>query len=99
VYIQNRGVNKGRSSDIKNLTYKNMPRFDRTGPLGQGPATGRGMGPCGGGMGWGRGYGPGVGRRFYTKKEEAEGLKDEVVALENELKAVKERLTEIKGQN
>ncbi len=24
-----------------------MPRYDRTGPFGQGPETGRGMGPCG----------------------------------------------------
>jgi len=23
-----------------------MPRFDRTGPRGMGPMTGRGMGPC-----------------------------------------------------
>ncbi|MBS3779187.1 MAG: DUF5320 family protein [Desulfovermiculus sp.] len=26
-----------------------MPRRDGTGPLGQGPKTGRGLGPCGGG--------------------------------------------------
>ena len=30
-----------------------MPRFDETGPLGQGSMTGRGLGPCGGGMGYG----------------------------------------------
>ena len=24
-----------------------MPRFDRTGPMGQGPMTGRGFGLCG----------------------------------------------------
>jgi len=23
-----------------------MPNFDRTGPLGKGPGTGRGLGPC-----------------------------------------------------
>lgn len=27
-----------------------MPGFDKTGPLGSGPATGRGFGPCGGGL-------------------------------------------------
>jgi hypothetical protein len=27
-----------------------MPGLDRTGPLGQGPLTGRGLGPCGRGM-------------------------------------------------
>ena len=26
-----------------------MPRMDGTGPLGQGPMTGRGLGPCGNG--------------------------------------------------
>ena len=53
-----------------------MPRFDSTGPEGQGPMTGRGMGRCanvprpgfgqGQGMGRGmsRGAGRGAGRRF-----------------------------------
>ncbi|MHA1972014.1 MAG: DUF5320 domain-containing protein [Candidatus Hodarchaeales archaeon] len=50
-----------------------MPRGDRTGPWGQGPRTGRGLGYCSGyatpgytkgpGMGWGRGYGGGRGWR------------------------------------
>ena len=53
-----------------------MPRFDATGPLGYGPGTGWGLGPCGAGVGWGRGRGRGFGwRRFYTKKEESEILK------------------------
>ncbi|GAI10274.1 unnamed protein product [marine sediment metagenome] len=74
-----------------------MPRFDQTGPLGQGPMTGRGLGPCGGGMGYGRGYGRGFGwRRFYTQREESEILKDEAEALEQELKAIKERLSQLK---
>jgi len=76
-----------------------MPRFDQTGPLGQGPMTGRGLGPCGGGMGYGRGYGRDFGwRRFYTRREEAEILKEETEVLEEELKAVKERLAELKDQ-
>jgi hypothetical protein len=77
-----------------------MPRFDGTGPMGQGPRTGRGMGPCGGGMGFGcmRGNGAGLGRRFYTRKEESEILKDEAGVLEEELKAIKERLEEIGGE-
>jgi len=54
-----------------------MPNFDKTGPQGKGPMTGRGMGPCnlvrGGGMmnglgrrgrGRGMGMGMGMGRRF-----------------------------------
>jgi hypothetical protein len=84
-----------------------MPRFDGTGPSGYGPGTGWGMGPCGGGMGWGRGYGRGYGkgygrgfgwRRFYSRSEESDMLKDEVSALESELKAVRERLAELKGK-
>ena len=80
-----------------------MPRFDRTGPAGEGPRTGRGMGPCGGGMGpYGGGYGSGMGyglgrRRFFSKGEESEILSTEVDELEAELKAIKERLGELKG--
>jgi hypothetical protein len=49
---------------IQNMGGENMPSFDGTGPCGQGPMTGRGMGPCGRGMGrgYGRGYGRGFGR-------------------------------------
>ncbi len=75
-----------------------MPKFDGTGPQGQGPRTGRGMGPCGGGMGRGFGFGQGMGgRRFFSKKEESEMLGTEVEELEAELKAIKERLGELKG--
>ncbi len=87
-----------------------MPRFDGTGPMGLGPGTGWGRGPCGAGLG--RGYGRGFGwRRFrgygsyaypyqaqISRKEEKEILEDEVAGLEEELKAVKTRLTELKGQ-
>jgi hypothetical protein len=61
--------------------------------------------------GGGRGFGRGLGwRRFWgygpyqpyqpqiTKKEEKEMLEDEVVDLEEELKAIKARLAELKGQ-
>ena len=64
------------------------------------------------GRGWGRGYGRGLGwRRSWgygpwnypyqsqiTRKEEKEILEDEVTDLEEELKAVKVRLAELKGQ-
>ena len=80
-----------------------MPKLDGTGPSGQGPKTGRGMGNCGGGrgLGWGRGYGCGCGgglfgRMFYTKEERVELLKDRAIMLEDELKAVKEELSEKK---
>ncbi len=74
-----------------------MPYFDGTGPRwGGGPCAGWGMGPCG--YGRGRGYGQGYGRRFFSRKEESSILQDEATELEQELKAVKERLNEIKGQ-
>lgn len=38
-----------------------MPGNDRTGPLGRGPMTGRGMGPCGRGLARGAGTAPGRG--------------------------------------
>jgi len=43
-----------------------MPGFDRTGPRGRGPLTGRGLGPCGQGFGrgLGAGFGRGMGRGF-----------------------------------
>ena len=64
------------------------------------------------GRGWGRGFGRGLGRRRFwgypygpypyqpqiTKKEEKELLEDEMADLEEELKAIKERLAELKGQ-
>jgi len=82
-----------------------MPRFDRTGPMGQGPMTGRGLGPCGGGMrrGWGYhggdggGYGYGF-RRFISPKNELIALEDEEKILEEELAAIREEKTALKNQ-
>ena len=62
------------------LNFNNMPYFDRTGPRGQGPRTGRGLGPCG------------LGRRFFSPKNEINALKEEEKMLENELMAVREEL-------
>ena len=82
-----------------------MPKLDKTGPMGQGPRTGRGLGNCSGGqgLGWGRGYGCGCGgglfgRMFYTKEERNELLKNREIMLENELKAVKEELVRKEDQ-
>lgn len=72
-----------------------MPRFDKTGPLGQGPATGRGFGPCGIGLGWRRrfGFGRGLGRYFRwdwpeTKEEQSKALKEYKKSLQEELEDV-----------
>lgn len=64
-----------------------MPGRDGTGPWGRGPRTGWGMGPCG--AGFGRGFGRGFILRAITKEEEKQMLEDE-------LKAVKQRLEELK---
>jgi len=55
-----------------------MPKFDGTGPMGQGQMTGRGLGPCGGGMrrGWGCGGGGFVFRRFISPKNELADLEN-----------------------
>lgn len=72
-----------------------MPRFDKTGPLGFGPRTGRGLGPCGQGRGFGKLW------RFgseVSKREEIEILNEEEEILEEELKAIRKRLAEIRSQ-
>ena len=88
-----------------------MPNKDRTGPLGQGPLTGRGLGPCGAGAGRGfsRGMGQGFGRRAFaqpvaqemqpvvlTKVEAEKILKADLTDLKNEMKEIEKRLKELK---
>jgi len=84
-----------------------MPNRDKTGPMGQGPSTGRGFGPCGGGVrrgfggGCGRGFGRGLGRYFgwnqpQTEAERKESLIDYRKALEEELEDVKKQQEELK---
>ena len=89
------------STKIKKRGEKIMPRFDGTGPMGQGAGTDRGLGPCGGGMrrGWGcrDGYGFGF-RRFISPKNEMAALEDEEKMLEEELAAVKEEKAALKDQ-
>ncbi len=78
-----------------------MPRFDSTGPLGQGPRTGRGLGPCGGGYGYGMGYGRGLGygyRRFASPRNEASALESDIQELEEELKVLKEEKEALKKE-
>ena len=83
-----------------------MPRLDRTGPMGMGPTTGKGMGLCraegyGPGLGWGRGYGRTMCGWFYRKyqtmpkDERKELLKEEIQDLKQELEMVEEELREL----
>jgi len=75
-----------------------MPRQDKTGPMGMGPMTGRGMGPCGGGLGKGRGYGRAMCGWFYQKyqvmpkNEKKDLLESEIEDLKQELQMVEEEL-------
>ena len=82
-----------------------MPAQDGTGPNGQGPMTGRGLGPCGGGVrrgfgrGFGRGYGGGFGwrcrGRFLDTTQVNLTKAEEKSILEAELKEVELEKQEI----
>ena len=72
-----------------------MPGQDKTGPMSQGPLTGRGMGPCGTGIrrGFGRGMGCRRGLGFtrpaaLTKEEEKKILESELKEIEAEKQAI-----------
>ena len=87
-----------------------MPGQDKTGPSGQGPLTGRGLGPCGAGgrgIGFRRGFGRGFGRcRGFglrvaepvalTKEQEKKILEAELAEIEAEKAEIGKRLKEIK---
>lgn len=89
-----------------------MPWRDGTGPFGEGPLTGRGLGPCGRGMGWKRGFGRGFGRGFarrrylagepvfepvvLTKEEQRKILEEEKKDLELEMKEIEKKLKGLK---
>ncbi len=63
-----------------------MPNLDKTGPMGQGPRTGRGWGCCGacrGGIGFGF-------RRFFSPKNNLATLEEQEKILTEELNAVRE---------
>ena len=80
-----------------------MPGQDRTGPLGQGALTGRGLGPCGGGMrrGCGRGFGRGFSGGYaranlnLTKDQEKKILEAELAEIEAEKKEIEKQLKEM----
>lgn len=72
-----------------------MPGFDRTGPLGQGPLTGRGFGPCGLGLGWRRRFGPGRGMGRYFGWQWPQTKKEQIEALEEYKKALREELEDV----
>jgi len=79
-----------------------MPRGDGTGPLGQGPMTGRGAGLCAGyptpgmGRGMGRGMGMGRGRFFSSSPQQELGmLKSQSEYFKSALDGVNKRISEL----
>ncbi len=78
-----------------------MPGFDRTGPMGMGPMTGRGFGPCGMGLGLRRrfGMGRGLGRYFNwgwpSSEDQKKALADYKKALQEEMKDVEKELADL----
>jgi len=77
-----------------------MPKFDKTGPRGLGPKTGKGLGPCNGFASYIMSRGGGFGRfwRFGTEitpKEEKQILEEEIAVLQEELQACQSRLKKL----
>jgi hypothetical protein len=64
-----------------------MPKLDGTGPQGQGPRTGRGLGNCCG-AGQGRGCFSCVADKVLTKEEQKK-------ALEVEKKSIEQKITDL----
>ncbi|PIN78180.1 hypothetical protein COV15_00035 [Candidatus Woesearchaeota archaeon CG10_big_fil_rev_8_21_14_0_10_34_12] len=82
-----------------------MPGQDGTGPSGQGPLTGRGLGPCGRGLGFRRGFGRGMGRGFalraaspvnLSKDQEKKILEAELAEIEAEKFEIEKQLKAMK---
>ncbi len=87
-----------------------MPGMDKTGPLGQGPLTGRGLGQCRAGAGFRKGFGRGIGRGFgfrrfamvptqtmeLTQANEKQILEQELKEIELEKQEIEKRLKELK---
>ena len=77
-----------------------MPKYDKTGPAGAGPRTGRGMGSCSDGNAQGGGFfGRCCGRGFggfrrMSNEDRKEMLKEEAVYLKEDLEAVEKELAE-----
>ena len=91
-----------------------MPGFDKTGPAGQGPMTGRGMGNCvsgengnvqrpmgrGLGLGGGRGRGCGNGRGFRNRVNTAPvQSNDQMMQMQQRINQLETELSALRQQN
>jgi len=78
-----------------------MSKLNGTGPMGQGPKTGRGMGNCEGGAGRGFGCNNGYAfgsRRFISDKNELTSLEYKEKVLEEELAVIREEKVALNSQ-
>ena len=82
-----------------------MPNMDGTGPIGNGPATGRGFGRCEGaaGIGFGRCFGRRRARRAagmnltLTKENQKKILEAELKEIEAEKQGIAAKLKDLEG--
>jgi hypothetical protein len=87
-----------------------MPGMDRTGPMGQGPLTGRGFGPCNGGsgqgggfgrgfrMGFGAGMGRGAGRGFRWRTGGFAAQQSVELSREDQRKILEQELSDLESE-
>lgn len=78
-----------------------MPRGDKSGPNGQGPMTGRGLGECGSGTNRFVGFGQGRGRRSnrgLARNNRNVQFSNSTTSLDQEKKILEQRLEEINKQ-
>jgi len=85
-----------------------MPRFDRTGPLGRGSMTGRGIGKCidnansenfaygRSGRGFGNRYGFGRNQKQFSNVSEKTIVENEINTLKDQLSSLEKQLNDLK---
>jgi Family of unknown function (DUF5320) len=73
-----------------------MPKKDGTGPTGQGPKTGRGMGCCCSEYDWNNCCGMTRGKKTPNREERKEMLKRKADLLKDDLGAVEKELSDLK---
>lgn len=78
-----------------------MPRGDRTGPMGYGPRSGRGLGICGFPAGRAafvdRGFGRGIGRGLGISRRSWPQAAQPKDSIKSEISFLEERLNELKA--
>jgi hypothetical protein len=85
-----------------------MPRYNKTGPRGEGPMTGRGLGRCAdsenensdffrNGYGCGRGLGRGRGNRLFLGRNDKR-ISTSDMSLSDEIRLLKEKLSGLESR-